>query len=433
MSQARKASVSDSKAAGLDHHNSILESCRRAALKPDMHCNLASRNITSLPKVTFPTPFSTYAHEYMCSHTYKLRCSFPYLHPSLPTSIQTDQMVLVSPLLRSLDLSHNQLRRFPPEIFDLESLTTCNVSNNKLRDIEAPIHVGNFVLWRVQSLDVSCNEMTKVPSVVACMPMLVSLDLGGNPIVPGGLAGATALVCLGLGMGTITATQGGLDVAQQTASLSSVKKLELPAHVLGEPLWFEALSLMSGRGAARPCQGAQGSPEEEMAKSHGTSSVIESADAGLKRKANMGEKVNDDEEKLPQAGQSEAADGVSPNDLIRGEAIGSSNRKLEEMDDNQRHEKERENREKEAQQREWACRVQAAKACLVALLSMPLLTSLDREASLALVLAYLPTSLDREMMGCLDREASHHLHHPCNPWRSTSTLALLLLWRSTST
>ena len=80
--------------------------------------------------------------------------------------------------LESLNLSSNQLKHLLPEIGQLQSLKSLDLSNNQLMTL--PAEIG--CLQSLQSIDLSNNQLTALPFEIGQLRSLQSIDLNGNPI-----------------------------------------------------------------------------------------------------------------------------------------------------------------------------------------------------------------------------------------------------------
>lgn len=185
----------------------VVSLCKRAGSSLEKHCDLSSRRIVRLP-----------------------------------------DLVVYAPLLRSLDLSQNGIVNFPLALLHLENLLSLDLSDNRIQVIEPPPRTG--VLWRLTSLCILRNNLEVVPHLGALMPSLSSLDLGGNSLSGthgGGLCSVSSSVrSLGLGHGTIKLSENGQALVQAASSLSNIVKLGLDSHGLGEVPWIDAMDMIAG-------------------------------------------------------------------------------------------------------------------------------------------------------------------------------------------
>lgn len=83
----------------------------------------------------------------------------------------------LSKALLSLDLSHNELVRVPHEVFKVFSLVNLNLSDNNLNTL--PSGIGN--LMKLQNLYVSNNNLKILPGTISRL-RLNSIDLSNNPL-----------------------------------------------------------------------------------------------------------------------------------------------------------------------------------------------------------------------------------------------------------
>ncbi|KAM4701797.1 leucine-rich repeat-containing protein 63 [Discoglossus pictus] len=103
--------------------------------------------------------------------------------------------------LAYLNLSFNELRFFPTEIFKLENLEVLKLRNNPIKEIPFGIHnlkklrtfvmsfcflsslpPGLFLLKNLRTLDVSYNGISSIPKEICFLRMLEFLNLEGNGI-----------------------------------------------------------------------------------------------------------------------------------------------------------------------------------------------------------------------------------------------------------
>uniref|UniRef100_A0A8C5QLS4 Leucine-rich repeat-containing protein 63 n=1 Tax=Leptobrachium leishanense TaxID=445787 RepID=A0A8C5QLS4_9ANUR len=116
----------------------------------------------------------------------------------------------LSPLYNTLlylNLSFNELQRFPIEVFKLENLEVLKLRNNPITEIPPGIHnlkklrtfimsfcllsslpAGLFVLPCLQMLDISYNGISSIPMEICNLRALEFLNVEGNnlPALPGG-------------------------------------------------------------------------------------------------------------------------------------------------------------------------------------------------------------------------------------------------------
>ena len=78
-----------------------------------------------------------------------------------------------------IDLSHNNLRKWDSKLFDLENLTTLDVSHNKLQAL--PPKVFHSGVGKLEILDLAENELSTLPASFLCCNLSIrSLKLEGN-------------------------------------------------------------------------------------------------------------------------------------------------------------------------------------------------------------------------------------------------------------
>jgi hypothetical protein len=90
---------------------------------------------------------------------------------SIPEAIAS-----LAPVVRVVDVSHNQLRAVPPVLSLLQRLVAANLSDNRLTSLPA-----GFALPQLAVLDLSCNCLRELPEDFgAGLPALRQLYLAGN-------------------------------------------------------------------------------------------------------------------------------------------------------------------------------------------------------------------------------------------------------------
>ena len=78
-----------------------------------------------------------------------------------------------------IDLSHNSLRKWDSKLFDLENLTSLDVSHNKLQAL--PPKVFQSGVSKLEILDLAENELSTLPALFFCCNLSIrSLKLEGN-------------------------------------------------------------------------------------------------------------------------------------------------------------------------------------------------------------------------------------------------------------
>lgn len=102
-----------------------------------------------------------------------------------------------------LDLSRNELKTIPPQVFELRNLKELNLSGNSISEI--PPEVAKLVY--LYKLEIRDNKLTKVPAEIATLPNLRTLYLDGNAItaLPEELGTMENLNELTIGNNTLTA------------------------------------------------------------------------------------------------------------------------------------------------------------------------------------------------------------------------------------
>jgi Leucine-rich repeat (LRR) protein len=91
---------------------------------------------------------------------------------SLPNCIENLSSLTV------LDLSYNQLSELPAALGNLRTLLTLRLSHNQLSEL--PTQLGN--LFELRSLDVSQNRLRSLPATLNRLPQLQTINVEGNPL-----------------------------------------------------------------------------------------------------------------------------------------------------------------------------------------------------------------------------------------------------------
>ena len=79
----------------------------------------------------------------------------------------------------TLDLSHNTFRTLPPELNDFTlTLLHLDLKNNQLTNIDS---IGNLILLR--SLDVSFNQLSTIPASIGSCLRLRTVNAAHNQLV----------------------------------------------------------------------------------------------------------------------------------------------------------------------------------------------------------------------------------------------------------
>ncbi|KAL7097222.1 hypothetical protein ACP275_10G130400 [Erythranthe tilingii] len=101
--------------------------------------------------------------------------------------------------LQSLDLSRNKISALPSDLWSLGSLTTLNLSHNQISDGFSS-NIGNF--GRLRNLDLSFNNFSGgIPEAISSLTSLRVLNLAGNSfesVVPLGICQCKSLVAIDL-------------------------------------------------------------------------------------------------------------------------------------------------------------------------------------------------------------------------------------------
>ena len=93
-----------------------------------------------------------------------------------------DNRICALEYLQSLTLSDNQLKKLPWCLWQMKSLLSLDVSNNKIFDIPKDIPKSSNLCRNIQCLNLSFNELQEFPLFLKHCQSLNTLKIGGNPI-----------------------------------------------------------------------------------------------------------------------------------------------------------------------------------------------------------------------------------------------------------
>lgn len=118
-----------------------------------------------------------------------------------------------------LDLSHQKLKVFPPEIFKLKNVRILDLSHNRITLL--PEEIAN--LSKLNSLDLSNNKISKFPLSLCKLSELITLQLNRNVIdsLPKEIGNLKSLETLGLWDNELNY------IPDEAKGMNSLKVLEL--------------------------------------------------------------------------------------------------------------------------------------------------------------------------------------------------------------
>lgn len=84
--------------------------------------------------------------------------------------------------LRMLDLSHNQLKKLPWCLWEMKSLISLDVEDNQISDLPSAIPENSHLCKNIQYLNISNNRLDTFPVFLRHCKLLNTLKIAGNPI-----------------------------------------------------------------------------------------------------------------------------------------------------------------------------------------------------------------------------------------------------------
>ncbi len=131
--------------------------------------------------------------------------------------------------LTRLDFSHNNLMSFPLKLDGLSNLITLNLNYNSLKELPASFSSLRALI----TLDVSCNILISLPETLGSMCLLEALDCSRNELhdLPSSLSSLVKLKTLNVSYNHVIHTPLGLSclTSLQSCSFKSNKLLVLPS------------------------------------------------------------------------------------------------------------------------------------------------------------------------------------------------------------
>ncbi|KAJ7345335.1 hypothetical protein JRQ81_001285 [Phrynocephalus forsythii] len=117
---------------------------------------------------------------------YPLTPNFPYTLEHLQASYcklaRVDMRMLCLKNLRKLDLSHNQIKKLPATVGDLACLQELNLQDNQLESFSVAL-CHSSLQKSLQSLDLSQNKIAALPTQFCLLRELVHLKLDDNNLI----------------------------------------------------------------------------------------------------------------------------------------------------------------------------------------------------------------------------------------------------------
>ncbi|KAE8731699.1 putative LRR receptor-like serine/threonine-protein kinase [Hibiscus syriacus] len=135
--------------------------------------------------------------------------------------------------LQSLDLSNNKITALPSDLWSLGSLKRLNLSSNQISGF-LPSNIGNF--GQLEIIDLSGNNFSgEIPAAISSLPSLQVLNLAGNGFewsIPTGILNCQSLVSLDLSLNRLNGSlPDGFGAAFPKLKTLNLARNEVYGHV----------------------------------------------------------------------------------------------------------------------------------------------------------------------------------------------------------
>ncbi|TYI79945.1 hypothetical protein E1A91_D05G057200v1 [Gossypium mustelinum] len=136
--------------------------------------------------------------------------------------------------LQSLDLSNNKITALPSDLWSLGSLKSLNLSSNQISGF-LPNNIGNF--GQLEVIDLSGNNFTgEIPTAISSLASLRVLKLAGNGFewrIPTGILSCRSLVSLDLSLNRLNGSlPDGFGAAFPMLRTLNLARNEINGHVM---------------------------------------------------------------------------------------------------------------------------------------------------------------------------------------------------------
>lgn len=101
-------------------------------------------------------------------------------NPKLKDHPQAHTLCLAA--ITRIDLSHNQIKTIPIELFNLASIRILNVAQNKIESLPMPKDSGEYYAPVLEELYLQDNRLDQVPKNIFRLPNLQTVDVSNNKL-----------------------------------------------------------------------------------------------------------------------------------------------------------------------------------------------------------------------------------------------------------